>query len=398
LKRAAALWLAIGVAAGLSACAAPPEKELQSFGALSLAPLEFGAIPGWQLDDHRAALIAFIATCRRFDRLQPRQPLPPANYAGLAADWQGVCAVARGAEHSGKPAKQFFETWFQPFAIAGNKEKTGLITGYFEPQLNGSTKRSQRFSIPLYRRPPNLISVDLGQFDSRLSGRHISGQVRGNKFIPYLDRSEIERGALLGQRLEVVWVDDAIDAFFLHIQGSGRILLDSGETIRVGFDGKNGRPYRAIGRDLVAMGAIQKKDISLQTIRQWLKANPGQARALMNRNPSYVFFKRIIGPGPIGAAGIPLTPGRSFAVDLKYLPMGAPIWLETTNPLNPLLPLARLVVAQDTGSAITGPVRGDLFWGAGRYALEAAGRMKSPGRLYLLIPKAAARRTLLQSG
>ncbi|MFP6734333.1 MAG: MltA domain-containing protein [Rhodospirillales bacterium] len=386
------------LAAALAACAAEPEQKPSVFGSLSLAPVAFRNLPGWQLDDHRAALITFVTTCRRFDRLKAVQPLPPASYAGLASDWQSVCAVARGAVQSGTSAKQFFEDWFQPFAAADKNQTTGLITGYFEPQLNGSKKRSARYNVPLYGRPRDLISVDLGQFDTRLAGRRIAGQVRGNNFIPYADRSEIERGVLTGKGLEMVWVDNAIDAFFLHIQGSGRILLDSGETMRVGFDGKNGRPYRAIGRDLVAMGAIPQKDISLQSIRKWLTDNPGRARALMNRNPSYVFFKRIVGPGPIGAAGMPLTPGRSFAVDLKYIPMGAPIWLATTNPLNPLLPLARLVVAQDTGSAITGPVRGDLFWGYGRYAREAAGRMKNPGRLYLLLPKSAARRTLLHSG
>jgi len=369
-----------------------------SFGGISLAPVEFGAVPRWQLDDHRAALAAFVATCRRFDRLKPLQPLPPAIYAGLATDWQGVCAVARGVVHSGTSAQRFFEDWFQPFAIAGRGQHTGRITGYFEPQLNGSRKRSARFNVPLYQRPGDLINADLGQFDPSFRGRQIAGRVRGHRLLPYADRAAIERGVLAGRGLELVWVDNAIDAFFLHIQGSGRILLENGETMRVGFDGKNGRPYRAIGRDLVVMGAIAKQHVSLQSIRRWLTENPGQARALMNRNRSYVFFKRIDGPGPIGAAGIPLTPGRSFAVDLKYMPMGAPIWLETTNPLNPTLPLARLVVAQDTGSAIKGPVRGDLFWGFGRHARKAAGHMKSPGRMYLLLPKSAARRTLLHSG
>jgi len=383
----------------LSACGVRPELQTTaSFGDISLAPVEFGVFPRWQLDDHRAALVAFVATCRHFDRLKPVQPLPPANYAGIASDWQGVCAVARGAIQSGKSARNFFEDWFQPFAVAGWGQPDGKITGYFEPQLNGSRNRSTRFNVPLYQRPGDLISVDLGKFDPGLRGRYIAGRVRGHRLLPYADRAEIERGALAGQGLEVVWVDNAIDAFFLHIQGSGRILLENGETMRVSFDGKNGRPYRAIGRDLVAMGAIAKQHVSLQSIRRWLKENPGQARELMNRNPSYVFFKRIVGPGPIGAAGIPLTPGRSFAVDLKYFPMGAPIWLETTNPLNPILPLARLVVAQDTGSAIKGPVRGDLFWGFGQHAREAAGRMKNLGRIYLLLPKPVARRTLLHSG
>lgn len=403
LRSETKVFSALVLAALLAGCAAAePEQKSLTFGSLSLSPASFSQMPGWQVDDHRAALITFITTCRRFDRLKAVQPLPPAIYAGLASDWQSVCAVARGTQQSGTSAKQFFEDWFQPFAATDKNQApgpaSGLFTGYFEPQLNGSKKRSRRFNVPLYRRPNDLINIDLGKFDKALAGRRISGHVRGNRFLPYAERSEIESGILAGRGLEVVWVDSAIDAFFLHIQGSGRILLDNGETMRVGFDGKNGHPYRAIGRDLVAMGAIPRKDISLQTIRKWLADNPGQARALMQRNRSYVFFKPIVGPGPIGAAGMPLTPGRSLAVDLKYVPMGAPVWLQTTNPLNPLLPLARLVIAQDTGSAITGPVRGDLFWGYGRYAREAAGRMKSPGRMLLLLPKSAARRTLLHSG
>ena len=195
---------------------------------------------------------------------------------------------------------------------------------------------------------------------------------------------------LSGKGLELVWVDDPVDAFFLQIQGSGLIRLPSGKILRVGYAGKNGQPYFAIGRDLVARGALTTENVSLQTIRAWLAANPAEAQAVMNKNQSYVFFRAITGAGPIGAQGVPLTAGHSLAVDRRYIPLGAPLWLDTADPLVPGAPLRRLVIAQDTGGAIKGVVRGDFFWGSGDRARNGAGKMKEPGRFYILLPRSGS--------
>jgi membrane-bound lytic murein transglycosylase A len=271
----------------------------------------------------------------------------------------------------------------------------GLFTGYYEPLLRGSRRYGGAYTVPLYRAPDDLVLIDLGLFKPDLAGREIAGRIDGRQFVPYFGRAEIDAGALEGRGLELVWVDDAIDTFFLQIQGSGQVELDDGARIRVGYDGQNGHQYRAIGRDLVAQGALTLEEVSLQSIRDWLIAHPAEAREIMARNASYVFFRERpeldAADGPIGAQGVPLTAGRSLAVDRRYIPLGTPIWLESTAPWpEGEGPLRRLVIAQDTGGAIKGPVRGDVFWGTGPRAEAIAGHMKSQGRYVVLLPKAAA--------
>jgi membrane-bound lytic murein transglycosylase A len=235
-----------------------------------------------------------------------------------------------------------------------------------------------------------LVSADLGRFDARLKGRRVTGRVRGGRLVPYATRGEIDAGALSGRGLEILWVDDAADAFFLHVQGSGRVILDTGRVVRLGFANRNGHSYRSIGRELIRRGALPKHGASMWAIRDWIAANPDQAASLLAANPSYIFFRIIEGEGPIGAQGVPLTPERSLAVDTRFLPLGLPLWLDTVQPGGSDRPLRRLMVAQDTGSAIKGPVRGDFFWGYGIKAARNAGTMKSHGRYYLLIPKTIA--------
>jgi membrane-bound lytic murein transglycosylase A len=281
-------------------------------------------------------------------------------------------------------------------------EREGLFTGYYEPELRGSRRRHGPYQTPLYREPGDLIQVDLGAFREDLEGRRIAGRIVGGRLEPYHDRRSIDRGALAGRDLELVWVDDPVDAFFLQVQGSGRIVLEDGTVLRVGYDAQNGHPYTAIGRELVERGEMPLEEVSLQSIRRWLEAHPEEAPDLMATNASYVFFRMLGGAGPLGSLGVPLTPGRSVAVDPRFLPLGAPVWLAgsmpalpdevasgpSTEPTEPIgsLPLRRLLVAQDTGGAIRGPVRGDVFWGAGERAEAVAGRMKHPGRLWLLLP------------
>jgi membrane-bound lytic murein transglycosylase A len=246
--------------------------------------------------------------------------------------------------------------------------------------------------VPLYGRPGDLIDVDLGSFDADLKGHRIAGRVEGQRLMPYYTRAQIDAGALAGRGLELFWVEDPIRSFFMQIQGSGQIDLPDGSRMRVGYAAQNGRPYRAIGRDLVAMGAIARDDVSLQSIRAWLVAHPDQARGVMEKNPSFVFFRALpdlaAAPGPLGAMGVPLTPERSLAVDRRFLPLGVPLWLSTTAPWpSGEGPLQRLVIAQDTGGAIRGPVRGDVFWGSGDAAEAVAGRMQSKGGYWILLPR-----------
>jgi membrane-bound lytic murein transglycosylase A len=287
-------------------------------------------------------------------------------------------------------ARTFFENWFAPYAVSDSGTMDGLFTGYYEASLDGARTPSARYATPLHLRPGDLVTVDLGAFRDDLKGERIAGQVVGGKLTPYHDRAAISAGALDGKDLEVVWVDDPVDAFFLHIQGSGRVALDDGSEIRVGYAAQNGHAYTAVGRVLIAEGEVSREAMSMQVIRSWLAANPDRAQALMNQNRSYVFFASLDGDGPLGAQGVALTPGRSLAVDRRFLPLSVPLWLDITAPAENApgeRTLRRLVIAQDTGGAIRGPVRGDLFWGHGEAAANIAGRMKGHGRYYLLLPR-----------
>ncbi len=366
---------------------------------LVLVPSRFSDLPGWREDAVEAALSTFLKSCARIEREKSRS----AEALGTLAEWRDECVEAAkvpGGERGA--ARSFFEMRLTPVAASNHGERTGLFTGYYEPTLHGSRRPSSRYTVPLYRRPPELVTVDLGLFRDDWKGRRIAGKVEDRALLPYPDRTAIQKGALAGRGLEIAWVDDPIDAFFLEIQGSGRIELAEGGVLRVGYAAQNGQPYFAIGHDLIERGALKKEAVSLQSIRAWLLAHPREAPQVLGRNRSYVFFEELKGEGPLGAEGAPLTPGRSLAVDLKYLPLGVPVWLDGTAPAatvataasekTPDRPLRRLLIAQDTGGAITGPVRGDVFWGHDEAAASIAGRMKNPGRIWLLLPKSVAAR------
>ena len=357
---------------------------------VSFYPVSIRSLPGWGDGRETAALRAFLLSCSRINKAPPfRVMLSGAPIAGQAHHWQAVCRMAAqlGRNVSPASARRFFENWFSAYQVTDRGNPDGLFTGYFEPLLHGSLKKTPRYSVPLYKKPNDLVTVQLGDFNNALKGEQITGRLWANKLVPYAKRAEIESGALSGKGLELVWVDDPVDAFFLQIQGSGLVKLPSGKILRMGYAGKNGQPYFAIGRELVVRGALKMENVSLQTIRAWLMANPSEAQAVMNKNPSYVFFRVIEGAGPIGAQGVPLTAGHSMAVDRRYIPLGAPLWLDTTDPLVPGSPLRRLVIAQDTGGAIKGIVRGDFFWGAGDRARRGAGKMKQPGRIFIFLPR-----------
>ncbi len=388
---------ALAAVIAIAGCSAEPEAPLPLEPELRLQPISYDALDGWQQDDPAAALGAFRRSCARLasqpdSRAMARDPAM-AQVAGTLAAWRGACGAA--AEAAPDQARAFFEDWFQPYRVTDRDQPDGLFTGYYEPLLYGSRRYGGAYTVPLYRAPDDLVLIDLGLFKPDLAGREIAGRIDGKRFVPYYGRAEIDDGALQGRGLELVWVDDPVATFFLQIQGSGQIELDDGARIRVGYDGQNGHQYHAIGRDLVAQGALTLEEVSLQSIRDWLIAHPAQAREIMARNASYVFFRERpeLDPadGPIGAQGVPLSAGRSLAVDRRYIPLGAPIWLETTAPWpEGEGPLRRLVIAQDSGGAIKGPVRGDIFWGTGPRAEAIAGHMKSQGRYVVLLPKAAA--------
>ncbi len=356
----------------------------------------FSELPGWQDEDFSGFFEAFFKSCAKIDTLPETRSMGGADFAGTAADWQPLCAAALALPPDADVRRGFFENNFTPFQILNNDTETGLFTGYYEASLNGSTEKKAPYFTPLYLRPPELVMVDLGRFRDELKGQRIAGRVEGGNLIPYPDRAGIETGALDGRDLELLWVDSDIDAFFLQIQGSGLVEMEDGSLRRVGYAAQNGHPYFAIGRDLIDRGYVPKEEMSMQAIRTWLEENPDKSTELMQMNKSYVFFRELETGGPIGAQGVELTPERSLAVDRKWLPLGVPLWLATeVAPASSSLEVEkfeRLMVAQDTGGAIIGPVRGDVFWGHGDYAYDMSGGMKSEGRLWILLPNAVAAR------
>jgi membrane-bound lytic murein transglycosylase A len=374
--------------------AAPPSPPAPPEPRLELAPVPFERLSGWHADDPRAALDAFRISCTRLSRQDDGTPMGPDPAYGVVGDWRPACDAAELSTYTGSAehARAFFEDWFFPHLVSDGGDPEGLFTGYYEPQLFGSLRYGGRYTVPLHLAPGDLLRIDLGRFNPELAGYSIAGRIEGNQFVPYYSRGEIENGALGGRGLELLWVDDRVDKFFLQIQGSGQVVLEDGRLIRVGYAAQNGHPYRAIGRDLIEIGALSPEGVSMQSIRAWLEANPGAAQAIMDRNRSYVFFQENsdLGPddGPIGAQGVPLTAGRSLAVDLRFIPLGTPVWLDSTAPFpDGEAPLRQLMIAQDTGGAIKGVVRGDVFWGAGPLAEAVAGRMKSTGRYAVLLPR-----------
>lgn len=328
------LWVAIWMLFAAGGAAATEE--------IDRIILSFEDLQGWDEDDHDSALDAFLVTCR--DLKDP--------------DWKSLCALAKQKPN----AREFFELFFRPVMIG--KEGDALFTGYFEPELDGALRPGGRFRYPLYREPVDSKLID-----------------------PWFTRREIETGEFMaGRGLEIAWVDDPVELFFLQIQGSGRIRLGDGRTIRVGYGGSNGHEYRSIGKELVRRGVYQAHQVSAQVIKNWVRRNPAAGKELLFHNPGYVFFRKIekLPPelGPLGAMNRSVTPMRTVAVDPAHVPLGAPVWIEKQGRN----PMRRLMVAQDTGSAIKGPQRADIFFGTGDAAGREAGQLSDPGRMVVLLP------------
>jgi membrane-bound lytic murein transglycosylase A len=349
----------------------------------NLVPASWSELPKWTDDDHASALKVFVQSCRLLDSREA---------------WRTPCeAAARAVSNRSATARHFFETYFAPFhARLADGRDEGLITGYYEPLLKGSRRQTERFRFPVYGVPDDLVSIELGDMYPELKGLRLRGRIEGRRVVPYFTRAQIDAGKAFSGGSVLFWVDDPIDLFFLQVQGSGQIDLGRGVRARVGFADQNGHPYRSIGRLLIERGELTAEQATMQGIKAWARRNPEQLADVLAHNARYVFFREIDGksPGPLGALGVPLTAGRSLAVDPSFIPLGAPVYLATTAP-NSKQPLRRLMFAQDTGSAIRGEVRADYFWGFGEQAGSQAGRMRQPGRMWVLLPKQVSPESLL---
>ena len=355
----------------------PATSSAPSKGAaLQMVPTTFAALPGWDRDDERAAWPAFMSSCTVLVK---------------QAQWKESCSIARTVNAGDEKAiRTFFEAFMVPNQVVAPDGATdGLVTGYYEPLLRGARKRGGLYQTPLFKVPDDMVTVDLASVYPELKGMRLRGKLVGKKLVPYAARADIEKADFGGK--ELLWVDDPVESFFLQVQGSGRVqLTDTQETVRVAYADQNGHPYKSIGKYLVEKGELTMEQASAQGIKAWIAGHPTRMQELFNVNPSYVFFKeeRLPDPkvGPKGAQGLPLTPQRSVAIDASQLPLGAPMFLATTQP-NSDIPLQRLVMAQDTGGAIRGAIRVDYFFGFGTEAAENAGRMKQRGNVWVLLPK-----------
>jgi membrane-bound lytic murein transglycosylase A len=364
-------------AALLLGCVSPPRKPVPLTTVYEHA--HWSDLPGWGADNVQEAWQAFLESCR---------------VLRFRAEWSAPCAAAQTVPgKSSASIRAYFESAFEPYEVVKRggsvREETGLVTGYFEPLLYGSRTASARFVAPLYAPPANLLTIDLASLYPELKGKRVRGRLEGNKVVPYYTRGELPADPAL-EGNEIVWIDNAFDAMMLEVQGSGRVQLPDGKVIRLLYADQNGQPYHSIGRYLVSIGALTVEEATIPGIRAWLVAHPERVQEVLDANPSVVFFSEApLGDpdlGPKGAQGIPLTTGRSIAVDPNWIPLGAPVFLATTLPDSGQA-LQRLVIAQDTGGAINGAPRADYFCGSGPQAADLAGRMRQQGSLWLLWPR-----------
>ncbi|WP_305044622.1 murein transglycosylase A [Geoalkalibacter sp.] len=354
---------------------APPETVVPPEPRAPREATTYDRLDGWAEGDPRPGFEVFRKSCRAIGRRD---------------QWREVCEIAAGVDGNDRVAVlRFFHEHFTPHRLQKpDGETSGLITGYYVPNLRGSRTPTQRYAYPLYAPPEDMLTIDLRSVYPQLGEYRLRGRVEGRKVVPYYSRAEIEAGKGALQGKELFWVEDPVELFFLHIQGSGRIQLENGEGVMVNYADQNGHPYRSIGRLLLERGEMTRDQMSMQNIRAWARNNPERTAALLNENPSYVFFRELPGEvdNPPGALGINLTPGYSLAVDPKFVPLGAPVFLSTSWPLEER-PLRRLMGAQDTGGAIKGEVRGDFYWGLGDEGGHYAGRMRQQGQMWVLLPR-----------
>jgi membrane-bound lytic murein transglycosylase A len=376
--------------AGCQTAAPPTVAPLAAPPRAVYSPTTYREVPGWNADRVEAAWPAFRVGCTKL-----------AARARTQAVWQAPCVASETIDESNAAAvREFFERNFTPYRVTGSDGAgSGLVTGYYEPLLAGSRNPGPAFPAPLYAAPDDLLVVELSELYPELEGKRVRGRLEGRRVVPYWPRRDIDAGKASVDGKALVYVADPVDAFFLQIQGSGRVQLAEGGVMRVGYADQNGHPFRSVARVLIDRGELTLAEASMQGIRAWGARHPSLLPALLDENPSYVFFREVPPPvpgslearidGPIGSLGVPLLAQRTIAIDPRALPLGAPVFISTTEPLSDT-PLQRLVLAQDTGGAIRGPIRADFFWGFGDEAGQRAGRMRQQGQLWLLWPNGAA--------
>ena len=359
---------------------------------LKLTKAKWSELPGWADDKHHEAVSAFTVSCAKLAELKDDDLVGVDGHGGKAKQWRGACDRAsklKPGDH--KAAREFFESEFTPWQAAGRAGPVGKLTGYFVQELHASRKRGGKYTVPILGRPADLVMVDLAMFIRDAHGRRIWGRHddKGN-IVPYLTRSDLRRGALAQQKLEIMYASDPVDVLFAQIEGSAKAVMDDGTTVWLGFDGKNGHKYRGVGGVLKERGVLTGAyNGTMSGIRRWFADNPTRFDEIADQNPSFVFFKESALPGAVGSQGVVLTPRRSLAVDRAFIAHGTPIWVDTRAPQASAPGTSawqHLLVAQDTGSGILGAVRGDVYWGDDAAAAALGGRMGGEGRYWLLLP------------
>lgn len=386
-----ALTLALAfLAIGISGWWFWPSKGPQS----TFRQVSFKHLPGWETAELRKSLRTFQTSCRAFIKQDPNRVVGTEQIDLQAKDWQPACHAALKVHPvNQQTAKEFFQQWFTPVEFYDKKPVKGLFTGYYMPLLKGSYEKTDEYNVPLYEVPDDLVTIDLGLFVPHLKNRKLVGRIAAKKVVPYYTREQINKGAIKNNAKVLLWIHSPIDRLFLEIQGSGIVEMEDGKRLFVGYDGQNGAPYTAIAGVLIKKGIMTKHNASMQAIKRYLEAHPKEMDKVINQNKSFVFFRKLSMEAALGSQGVALTPGYSMAIDREWIPMGAPLWLSTTRPdsKNPDTnkPMQRLMIAQDTGGAIRGKVRGDVFWGGGDKATLIAGHMKNEGHYWLLLPSHA---------
>ncbi|HVT63451.1 MAG TPA: murein transglycosylase A [Legionellaceae bacterium] len=354
----------------------------------------FSKLPHWNTANLTNSLSTFQRSCRCFLKQSPERMVGNQWFHLHVKDWLPACKAALSLQSpTSVDAQHFFETWFQAVAFSQNRSPQGLFTGYYVPEIKASLTKTKEYSVPVYGIPTNLIQINLMDFDAKLPKRQLFGRLEKNRLVPFYSRKEIDEGKIDGYAPVIAYIHSRVDRLFMEIQGSVLLRLNDNSQLNLGYAGKNGHPYTAIGGVLIKRGILTKQTLSKQNIEAYLAAHPEEADDILHHNRSFVFFEILDKKGAYGTQGVTLTPGYSLAVDMDWVPLGMPVWLNTSFPdphQNNDSPLHRLMIAQDTGGAIKGMIRGDVFWGKGKKAEAIAGKMKNQGHYWLLIPKKQA--------
>lgn len=359
--------------------------------AMHLKRVSFAQLPGWNQVNGKQSLQAFQISCKAFIKQNPNQIVGSEFISLTASDWHPACRAAQQVDSNSKAQIQaFFETWFLPVEFVERHPVKGLFTGYYMPLLHGSLTKTEHFTVPIYGLPSTMLTIPLREFSADFARRKLVGHVVGQQVKPFYTRAEIDKGAISPFTPVIAWVSSHLDRLSLEIEGSGIVKLTDGNQMAVGYAGENGAPYTSIAQILIDRGIMTHDTASMQRIRKYFDTHPQETKRILNKNKSFVFFHQLTNRLAVGSQGVPLTAGYSLAVDRKWIPMGTPLWLVTRHPVQQSQhqkSFRRLMIAQDTGGAIKGAVRGDVYWGEGEKATELAGRMKNPGHYWLLLPR-----------